>query len=126
MQHGSYAQAIATLEEAHALAGEIGDERHLVHATGFLGLDLAIATRETARPALSAAAAFGVSGRPMLMAVNVMSAAAFLTPLATPGNMMVMGPGGYQQTQLLVEAGSADAAVFGVIALVWVPLVWRF
>jgi di/tricarboxylate transporter len=73
--------------------------------------------------ALSAAAAFGVSGRPMLMAVNVMSAAAFLTPVATPGNMMVMGPGGYQFNDYW-KLGLPILVWFGVIALVWVPLVW--
>jgi di/tricarboxylate transporter len=45
---------------------------------------------------VSAAMAFGVSVRPMLMAVNLMCAPALLTPVATPGNLMVMGPGGYQ------------------------------
>jgi di/tricarboxylate transporter len=75
--------------------------------------------------ALSAAAAFGVSGRPLLMAVNVMSAAAFLTPVATPGNMMIMGPGGY---------GFGDYARLGLPLLLWyavvsvalVPIIWRF
>ena len=75
--------------------------------------------------AISAATAFGVSGRPMLMAVNVMSAAAFLTPVATPGNMMVMGPGGYQFNDYW-KLGLPLLVWFGVIALVWVPFVWRF
>ena len=30
------------------------------------------------------------------MSVVVASAAAFLTPIATPANMMVLGPGGYR------------------------------
>ena len=75
--------------------------------------------------ALSAAAAFGVSGKPLLMAVNVMSAAAFLTPVATPGNMMVMGPGGYQFGDYW-KLGLPLLVWFMVIALVWVPLIWRF
>ena len=75
--------------------------------------------------ALSAAAAFGVSGKPLLMAVNVMSAAAFLTPVATPGNMMVMGPGGYQFGDYW-KLGLPLLVWFMIIALVWVPLIWRF
>jgi di/tricarboxylate transporter len=75
--------------------------------------------------ALSAATAFGVSGKPLLMAVNVMSAAAFLTPVATPGNMMVMGPGGYQFGDYW-KLGLPLLLWFMVIALVWVPLIWRF
>ena len=38
----------------------------------------------------------GVSPRPMLMAVTVAAAAAFLTPVATPANLMAMEPGGYR------------------------------
>jgi len=46
--------------------------------------------------ALSAAAELDASPRPVLMAVNVAAAAALLTPVATPANMMVMEPGGYR------------------------------
>jgi di/tricarboxylate transporter len=46
--------------------------------------------------AVSAAVDTGVSVRPLLMAVTVAAAASFLTPVATPVNLMVMGPGGYR------------------------------
>ena len=46
--------------------------------------------------AMSAAAEMDVSSEPVLMAVTVSAAAAFLTPVATPANLMVMGPGGYR------------------------------
>ena len=75
--------------------------------------------------ALSAAEAFGVSGRPMLMAVNVMSAAAFLTPIATLGNMMVMGPGGYRFGDY-ARLGLPMLVWFAVVAVGLVPLIWRF
>jgi di/tricarboxylate transporter len=75
--------------------------------------------------ALSAAAAFGVSGRPMLMAVNVMSAAAFLTPVAMPANMLIMGPGGYRFNDYW-KLGLPMLLWFSLIALGWVPLIWRF
>lgn len=75
--------------------------------------------------AVSAAAAFGVSARPMLMAVNVMAAAALLTPVATPGNMMVMGPGGYQFGDYW-KLGLPIMGWYFVVAIVLVPLVWRF
>ena len=38
----------------------------------------------------------GVSPQPVLMCVTVAAAASFLTPVATPANLMVMGPGGYR------------------------------
>jgi len=75
--------------------------------------------------ALSAAAAFGVSGRPILMAVNVMCAAAFLTPVAMPANMLIMGPGGYQFTDYW-KLGLPTLLWFSIVALVYVPLIWRF
>jgi di/tricarboxylate transporter len=75
--------------------------------------------------ALSAASAFGVSGRPLLMAVNVMCAAAFLTPVATPGNMMVMGPAGYRFNDYW-KLGLPLLVGFGAVALGLVPLIWRF
>lgn len=75
--------------------------------------------------ALSAAAAFGISGRPLLMAVNVVCAAAFLTPVATPGNMMVMGPAGYHFSDYW-KLGLPMLLWFLVVALVVVPLIWRF
>jgi di/tricarboxylate transporter len=46
--------------------------------------------------AMAAATEMGVSPRPVLMSIAVASAAAFLTPIATPVNLMVMGPGGYR------------------------------
>jgi di/tricarboxylate transporter len=75
--------------------------------------------------ALSAAAAFGVSGRPLLMAVNVMSAAAFLTPVATPGNMMIMGPGGYRFGDY-ARLGLPLLLWYGVVSVALVPVIWRF
>src|SRR5262245_29592059 len=75
--------------------------------------------------AVSAAAETHVSVRPLLMAVTVAAAASFLTPIATPANMMVMEPGGYR---------FGDYWKFGLTLLVWflavavvlIPLIWRF
>ena len=46
--------------------------------------------------AVAAALELGVSPQPVLMSVTVAAAASYLTPVATPVNMMVMGPGGYR------------------------------
>jgi len=75
--------------------------------------------------ALAAAGDIGVSPLPMIMAVAVGAQAAFLTPVATPPNLMVLGPGGY---------AFGDYAKFGLPILLWwfiativfVPLWWRF
>jgi di/tricarboxylate transporter len=75
--------------------------------------------------AVSAAAQLGVSARPVLMSVCVAAAAAFLTPVATPANMMVMGPGGYQFGDYW-RLGLALVLLFFAVSVGLVPLVWRF
>jgi len=73
--------------------------------------------------AVSAAAQLGVSPRPVLMTVCVAAAASFLTPVATPANMMVMGPAGYRFGDYW-KLGLPMVGVFFVVAIGLVPLVW--
>jgi di/tricarboxylate transporter len=75
--------------------------------------------------AVSAAAQLGVSARPVLMGVCVAAAAAFLTPVATPANMMVMGPGGYRFSDYW-RLGLVLVLLFFIVSVALVPLVWRF
>lgn len=75
--------------------------------------------------AVSAAAQLDVSARPMLMSLCVGAAVASLTPVATPANMMVMGPAGYRFGDYW-KLGLPLVALFGVVAVGLVPLVWRF
>jgi di/tricarboxylate transporter len=75
--------------------------------------------------AVSAAVELDVSPKPVLMAVCVASAAAFLTPVATPANLMVMEPGGYRFGDYW-KLGLPLLALFGVVAVLLVPLIWAF
>jgi di/tricarboxylate transporter len=75
--------------------------------------------------ALSAAAELGVSARPVLMCVTVAAAAAFLTPVATPVNLMVMGPGGYRFGDYW-KLGLPLLLLFLVVATFLVPVFWPF
>jgi di/tricarboxylate transporter len=75
--------------------------------------------------ALSAAAQMGVSPKPALMCVCVAAAAAFLTPVATPANMMVMGPAGYRFSDFW-RLGLPMVGLFFVAAVGLIPLVWHF
>ncbi|MBE2315931.1 SLC13/DASS family transporter [Solirubrobacter sp. CPCC 204708] len=75
--------------------------------------------------ALTAAADMDVAAEPVLMAVAVSAAAAFLTPVATPANLMVMEPGGYRFGDYW-KLGLPLLVLFGVVAVLWVPLIWRF
>jgi di/tricarboxylate transporter len=75
--------------------------------------------------ALSAAAEMDVSAKPVLMAVTVAAAASFLTPVATPANLMVLGPGGYRFGDYW-RLGLPLLALFGVVAVLLVPVFWSF
>jgi di/tricarboxylate transporter len=73
--------------------------------------------------ALSAAAEMDVAPEPVLMAVAVSAAASFLTPVATPANLMVMGPGGYRFGDYW-KLGLPLLALFGFVAVLLVPVFW--
>jgi di/tricarboxylate transporter len=75
--------------------------------------------------AISAAGELAVSPKPLLVAVAVAGAAAFLTPVATPANLMVMGSGGYRFGDYW-KLGLPLLALFGVVAVVLVPVFWSF
>jgi di/tricarboxylate transporter len=75
--------------------------------------------------AVAAALELGMSPRPMLMAVNVAAAGALLTPVATPVNLMVMGPGGYTFSDY-VKFGLPIMVWYFLVAVFYVPLFWRF
>ncbi len=75
--------------------------------------------------AVSAATDMDVSAKPVLMAVTVAAAASFLTPVATPANLMVMGPGGYRFGDYW-KLGLPLVVLFGLIAVLLVPVFWSF
>lgn len=75
--------------------------------------------------AVSAAAQLDISARPVLMSLCVGAAVAFLTPVATPANMMVMGPAGYRFGDYW-RLGLPLVGLFGVVAILLVPAIWSF
>jgi di/tricarboxylate transporter len=75
--------------------------------------------------ALSAAADVHVSPRPVLMSLTVAAAASFLTPVATPANLMVMRPGGYRFGDYW-KLGLPMLFLFGLVAVLLVPVIWQF
>jgi di/tricarboxylate transporter len=74
--------------------------------------------------ALETAKDLDVSARPVLMCV-VSAAAALITPVATPANLMVMEPGGYHFSDYW-KLGLPLLVLFGVVAVLLVPVFWRF
>ncbi len=75
--------------------------------------------------AVAAAVEVGISPRPVLMSVTVAAAASFLTPVATPVNLMVMGPGGYAFGDYW-KLGLPLMLWFFVVATFVVPMFWSF
>jgi di/tricarboxylate transporter len=75
--------------------------------------------------ALSAARDLDVSARPVLMCVTVSAAAALLTPVATPANLMVMEPAGYRFGDYW-KLGLPLLVLYGLVAVLLVPVFWRF
>ena len=75
--------------------------------------------------ALETAKDLDVSVRPVLMCVTVSAAAALITPVATPANLMVMEPGGYRFADYW-KLGLPLLALYGLVAVLLVPVFWRF
>jgi di/tricarboxylate transporter len=95
--------------------------------TGLLGQVLSnTATALIVIPiAVSAASDLGISARPVIMLTAVAASAAFLTPIATPANMMVMGPGGYHFGDYW-RLGLPVMLWFLVASVLLVPVFWPF
>jgi len=75
--------------------------------------------------AVAAAIEIGISPRPVLMCVCVAAAASFLTPVATPVNLMVMGPAGYKFSDYW-KLGLPCMIWFFIMAVFYVPIFWKF
>ncbi|MTH79269.1 SLC13 family permease [Paracoccus aestuariivivens] len=72
-----------------------------------------------------AAQKMGISVQPVLMCVCIACAGAFLTPVATPTNLMVMEPGAYKFGDYW-KLGLPMLIWFFIIAVFLVPLIWPF
>jgi di/tricarboxylate transporter len=74
---------------------------------------------------VAAATSMGISPKPVLMSTAIAAAGAFLTPIATPTNLMVMGPGGYAFSDYW-KLGLPLLIWFFIVAVFLVPMIWRF
>jgi di/tricarboxylate transporter len=75
--------------------------------------------------AIAIATETGISPVPLLMGVAVAAAASFLTPVATPANTMVFGPGGYRFGDYW-KLGLPLVLLFVLVATLLVPVFWPF
>ncbi len=74
---------------------------------------------------LRAAIELDVSPYPLLMIVAVSASTAFLTPIGTTTNLMVMTPGDYNFMDY-VRVGLPLLLIFLVISLLLIPIMWPF
>ncbi len=75
--------------------------------------------------ALIAATSLGVSPKPFLIAVAISASTAFLTPVGTTTNAMVMAAGGYKFMDY-VKVGAPLLLLFFLCTMLLVPLIWPF
>jgi len=75
--------------------------------------------------AVGAASSLDISPYPLLMAVALAASTAFSTPMASPVNTLVIGPGGYRFMDF-VKLGVPLQLLAMVISLICVPLLFPF
>ena len=67
----------------------------------------------------------GADPKAVLMAIAVAASCAFASPVGTPPNTLVLGPGGYKFMDY-VKCGTGLVVVCFVVSLVVIPMVWPF
>ncbi|WP_024556218.1 SLC13 family permease [Franconibacter pulveris 1160] len=75
--------------------------------------------------ALAAAKSMGVSPYPFAMAVAMAASAAFMTPVSSPVNTLVLGPGRYSFSDF-VKLGVPFTLMVMIICVVMIPLLFPF
>ena len=67
----------------------------------------------------------GADPKAVLMAIAVAASCAFASPVGTPPNTLVLGPGGYKFMDY-VKAGTGLVIVSFIVSLIVIPIVWPF
>ncbi len=74
---------------------------------------------------IALAAQVGASPRAVLMAILIASSCAFASPVGTPPNTLVLGPGKYSFMDY-VKCGSGLVVVCMIVSIIVIPIVWPF
>lgn len=74
---------------------------------------------------ISMAESIGASPAPVLMALGIAASCAFITPVATPPNTLVLGPGKFTFMDY-VKVGTPLALLSLIVCLIVIPMVWPF
>jgi di/tricarboxylate transporter len=73
--------------------------------------------------AITTATDLGMSPYALMMTVSLSASASFMSPVAHPANILVMGPGGYRFIDY-VKVGLPLTVVCLLVTLLLLPLVW--
>ncbi len=74
---------------------------------------------------LSIAESLGASPTAVVLAIGFSASAAYMTPVATPPNTMIYGPGGLQFMDY-VKVGTPLFIIVMIMALILLPIIWPF
>lgn len=74
---------------------------------------------------IAIAQGLGADPRAVLMAIAVAASCAFATPVGTPPNTLVFGPGGYKFMDY-VKAGGPLILICWILSIVIIPIIWPF
>ena len=119
---------------ADAVVGMMGDNPNPYVLTGVLFLISNVLTQfmsNTASAALlapigiSIAQSVGADPKPVLMALGIAASMAFATPMATPPNTLVLGPGGFSFNDY-VKVGVPLCLISFVACVIIIPIFWPF
>ncbi|AXG69225.1 sodium-dependent dicarboxylate transporter SdcS [Kordia sp. SMS9] len=75
--------------------------------------------------AIIAAQSLGISPEPFMIVVAISASTAFLTPVGTTTNAMVMSAGDYKFMDY-VKVGAPLLLIFFIVSMLLVPLIWPF
>ena len=74
---------------------------------------------------ISIAQSIGADPKPVLMALGIAASCAFATPMATPPNTLVLGPGNFSFNDY-AKIGVPMCVISLIVCLIVIPIVWPF
>ena len=119
---------------ADTVVGMMGDHPNAVVLCAVLYLISNVLTQfmsNTAAAALlapigiSIAQSIGADPKPVLMAIGIAASMAFATPMATPPNTLVLGPGGFSFNDY-VKVGVPLCIITFIVSVIIIPIFWPF
>ena len=74
---------------------------------------------------ISIAQSIGADPKPVLMSIGIAASMAYATPMATPPNTLVLGPGGFSFNDY-VKVGVPLCIITFIVSVIIIPIFWPF